>query len=212
MYLKLIALVFLVSCASHQPGKHADVIGGEHNANVPITAWSDAEMSSDYFRVVHITFGNASDEWIRVKEVELLLDTKEKIKITLGQDLVDWRESTMQKINIDRHNSQMLWGSIAAVGMGVAVAGRGDTANIGAAVAIGSLAYSAGTDISRQIRDLNKAGALPQGHLLAPFGIAPGLVARRWIVLQTPKDFKLGLVKFRLKYEDGKVAEYEQAL
>jgi hypothetical protein len=76
----------------------------------------------------------------------------------------------------------------------------------------GAAGVLVGQDAIRQIRQLNRGGMLPEGHLLAPFAIPPGLVARRWLVLQTPPKERPKKLTMKVRYVDGREADYQAAL
>lgn len=206
-------LLVLVSCASQQPGKYADVVEGEHPTNVPITGFLDNDLKSDHFTVVHVTFGNRTPEWVRVKEVLINLPDGENTYVVLGEDLQAWAKATQEKIKIENHNTQMFLAGVAAAGAVMAVTAKSDgAANTGLAVmGASSLAITA-RDTTSHIRNLNRGNMLPEGHLLAPFPIPPGLVARRWLVLQTPVGKKTQNLSMTVRYLDGREAKYQVAL
>ncbi len=206
-----LALV-LLSCASHQPGTHADVVGGDHPPKVPITAYLDPELGSTHFSVVQVTFGNQNDDWVRVKEIVITLPETGKNYVVLGDDLLIWARSTKEKIAIEQHNSQMFLAGVMAAGAIVASAAKGDSAGLGLGTMVAAGGVLVGQDAVRQIRKLNRGGMVPEGHLLAPSAVPPGLVARRWLVLQTPPGQVLTQLSMKVRYLDGREADYQAKL
>lgn len=75
-------------------GDEAQLLTGEQIENLKITAEVDKQISVEKYRLVNIYFRNLNDNWLRVKNVEVLeLSNKSHFNVILGNDLNTWLNS-----------------------------------------------------------------------------------------------------------------------
>lgn len=208
-------ILILTSCASYQPGKDAVVVTGNEPIKTSITGYIDQDFTTDHYVLLQFTFGNQTAEWTRIKSISLDLKTKEanNASVVLGQDLNDWSDAIQNKIAIDRHNSAVLLGSIAAAGAVTMIAsGNGNGVIAGAALYTGSVGVLAANDIADGISDLERAKMIPKGHLYSKASIPAGLVVKRWILLKIPYEKVPSKVYLDVDYEKNGKVRYELPL
>ncbi len=212
----LIAFSFtLISCASYQNGHEAKI---ETNYNTTIssedilvTADTNDEYSTDYFSYIQVEFGNQTDKWKDVKKV--LLNVKgNELKIVLGQRLNDWSKSIQNKVDVDRQNLDMTLGLVTALAAAAAISSaKSDNTqstkaylNVMAGTAIASEVNS----LSDKISDIERTKIFPDSHLYSPFSLPPGLVNKRWILVQHSKDVMIDKLSFDIFFKNDKKRTY----
>ncbi len=198
----LITLLFVVSCASYNPGEFALVKNGKSDGLI-VKGELVRGYATDHFILVNIGFENKSDEWKRFKYIEMVsTDSIKDAKIVVGKDLVTWSESMKSKLSIDNHNRAVLVGTIASVAaIGSAAAGGNGDFQTGTALAGGAaalLTFEAFNDLSKRANNLEMSQLVPPSHLYNPFSVAPGLVTKKWILLQIKKDHIPCFIDFEL--------------
>ncbi len=179
--------LFLFSCASYQNGKVANEYGKTLKKDLYVTAYQDFEYSTPHFSYIQVEFGNKTNDWFDVSKV--LVNYKgDDLQIVLGPRLVDWANGIENKVAVDRHNNDLLLGTLA-VGAMVAASSSANQGNFAAtqsyiAVMAGTAVAGSVNELSNEVSDIERAKVFPQGHLYTPFSAAPGLVNKRWILIQ----------------------------
>ena len=206
-------LLLVASCASYNPGKYADVVQGEHPEDFPINAEVVNNYSEDNYTFVNFTFGNLSNDWRRIKKIRVLsIGGNEKSRIIIGQDLRYWAEGMERKIKIDRHNSQVMWGSISgALLVGAGVASYNNNKNLTIGLAGGAIAAASVNDVNYVIDKLDAlemANLVPNSHLYMPFSIPPNLFLARWVLFESPDGDKPNFIEFEIEFLSGQKASY----
>ena len=218
-YLFLLLCFQLISCASYQNGHKAveSTSTKSSNTNKPVkskilvTAYQDREYSTAHFSYIQVEFGNKSDEWFEVNKV-LLKYKGSDLQIVLGKRLVDWGKSIKNKVAVDRHNTQMIYGAIAATATigGYNSARKGNIAATESYVAVMSGAALAGSvnQLSNEISDLERSTIFPSDHLYSPFSTPPGLVSKKWILLQHAPGAQIEKLVFEVFLKNGDKKSY----
>jgi hypothetical protein len=213
----LLSLLLLVSCASYNPGKYADVTKGEHPANTPINAEIGSAYSYKPFTFINFTFGNRDTEWRRVKRVTVTNIGGEKdARIIVGPDLVSWAQGTSRRARIDAHNTQVILGAVAgAFAIGAGVSSYKGNSKLAGGLAAGALTAASIADINRifsKIDSLELSRLVPPEHIYTPFSIPPSLYLTKWLVVQMPKGKRVRFLEFDVEYLSGKSASYRVEL
>lgn len=212
----LIAVVLVSSCASYQSGNYAEVAGGKHPKNFAITANIDYELSTEHYTFINMTFGNHTDEWVRVKSFRFDLKDdalNKKTQVVAGSDIASWTQSIQHKQRIDRYNTEVLLGSLALAGAAAAVGGaRGGSEGL-TKVGAGTYVLSAGVMVANatinQISDLERASLFPANHVYRSFSVPAGLFANKFLLLKIRQKEMPSVIKFTIEYEDGSKADYQ---
>lgn len=193
----------LMSCASYNAGESAIVKNGD-SSKLSVKGELVRDYTTDNFILINVGFENMSENWKRFKYVEMVeTDSIKDAKVVVGNDLVTWSESMKTKLAVDQHNRSVLVGSIAglaAVGAGVVSGNNGDLKLAKGLVIGGSalLSLEAINEVSKKADALELASLVPRSHLYHPFAVAPGLVSKKWILLQIKKDHIPCFVDFQL--------------
>jgi hypothetical protein len=215
----LILLLSFVSCASYQNGRTAkQTVDGkvqEAKEDIKVTAHYNREFSTRHFSYVQVEFGNKADEWKDITKVVLNVED-DAVKIILGQRLDDWARSIKNKVAVDRQNLQMALG-IIAVGSAVAASSSAHSGNYSNTVAYttvmaGAAVASDVNSLTNSISDLERARIFPKSHLYSPFSLPPGLVNKRWILIQHDKNVRVDNLSFDIFFKDGKKRTYTVGL
>lgn len=208
-------MVFNLGCASYQAGNYAEVVSGEHPEKAPISGLKDETLSTRNYVMVNFTFGNESDEWLRVKKVRLNFDDQEmnkNINIVVGEDIFTWAESIQHKVEVDQWNRDILLGSFAFVAVAASAAGSGSNSPELQVAGLGLYGASAGiiaaNGIIDKVNELERAKLFPRTHLYSSFSVPAGLHSQRWILLQVKDAIVPDHVNFDIEYLDGKRANY----
>lgn len=211
----LILLFFITACASYQPGKDAEIVSGQHPSNFPIFVDVDYELSTNNFLFLNITYGNNSNEWIRIKSnsIHLTPELESKVYIPVGQDLKSWVDSINYVRKIDSYNHQLLVNSLATIGLATAAAGAGGNndffATLGMGLTTTVFTVEAFNEVNDKINDLQRSQLIPMTHFYAPTSVPPGLYTKRWILLQYKDSHPPCQLDFQLEYLDGRQANYK---
>ncbi|MFT6632109.1 MAG: hypothetical protein ACJAS4_002071 [Bacteriovoracaceae bacterium] len=211
----LLIILSLVSCASYQNGRTAkQSVNGkisEAPADIKVTAHYDNEYSTKHFSYLQVEFGNKSDEWKDITKVILNVEG-DSIKIILGQRLDDWTRAIQNKVAVDRQNLQMALG-VLAVGSAVAAGSSAQSGNytntaVFSTVMAGAAVASDVNRLTDSISDLERAQIFPKSHLYSPFSLPPGLVNKRWILIQHEKNVRVDNLSFDVFFKTGKKRTY----
>ena len=206
--LTLLILIAFTSCASYQTGKEVKDLSDKkmnHSKEKPklkITSKLNRELSTEYFSFIQVDFGNSSDEWIDIGQFNFLADNK-NLNVVLGKKYNEWSESIQNKIAVDRQNSEMVMGAIA-LGAAVAAGSNAQSGNLAntklyLALATGSLLINDINKISNEISDIERAKLFPRNHLYTNFQVPPGLVSKKWILIEHPKNLKINEKKLNFQ-------------
>lgn len=149
--------------------------------------------SSDHFGLIEVTFENPTHEWLHVERLALDFGSPERNAAVLlpeGSDIVAWHQATINRNEIRGTNEAAALGALLALGAIVAIAGRasgeGAIETTGKAVAVGAASAAAIDDLGARADGAERVRLLTETHLLAvPFGIPPGLFAKRWVLLES---------------------------
>lgn len=214
----IIAMIFVTSCASYNPGSYAKISGGEHPKNLPINAKVYNQLSHGPFTYVNFTFGNMGNEgWRRVKKVRILdIGGIEGARLVLGPDLNFWSEGMRRKTSIDAHNTAILMATLTT-GLAVGAAASGYKGNyqlstqlFGAAATFTTIqAFNQAFD---EADALEIANLVPPSHIYRPFSIPPRLYLARWALFETPNGQRPKYVEFEVQYLSGKTGKYKVSL
>lgn len=202
------AIFFGFGCASIHTQHKAKVLKGEENKEMVISA-RQTNSFEDAFAAVTVNFENKGQKWIRIHKVEALIgdDIADKVSVVMGNDLVDWSSAMTQKIQLERHNSEVTQALILG-GAGVATAAAGhkspQIASAGLVVIGGLESWVVVDMINYQKEALENPETVPRNHLYHPFSIPPGLFLRRWIVFNVPSHFRVRKLPLKITFVDGK--------
>lgn len=219
-------LILYTGCASVHSGNYATQISTKESSNIStisektketnlgliISGELNKHMQSDYIDSINLSFENNTSDWIRIKNVKVYFEDEklnENAKFLGGRDLLDWYSAIEDRNNVARINSELFWGTVAALG-GVMSTFESDTAavlgGVGALTGATSLTIK---ELNSNIdsildknynRDINEnkdgieaeVNLFPKSHLFYErFNIPPGLYTRKWLAIHYPlKDMK----------------------
>lgn len=211
-YLSIVMCLTFFSCASYQNGKKAVQAGSEaKKEDIVVTAYQSREYSTPHFSYIQVEFGNNTQDWFDINKV--LINYKGKdLKIVLGPRLVDWGNAIKNKVAVDRHNREMIWGAVAgAAAVGAySSASRGSysSAKTYAVVMAGAAVASSVNELTQKISDIERTKVFPESHLYAPFSAPPGLVNKRWILIQHAPGVSVDNLSFDIYLKSGKKRTY----
>ncbi len=207
--------LFLISCASYNPGSYATIEGGEHPKLTPINAEITSQLSFEPFTYVNFSFGNKNDDsWTRIKRIKVTnISDIPEARLMVGPDLTFWAEGIQRKQSIDAHNRNMAYGAVmGALAVGAGISSAKGNRNLTVGLASGALLTGTIADVNNlidKIDSLEISELVPPTHLYSPFSIPPGLFLSRWAVFQLPKGKKLNFLEFEVTYLSGKKARYK---
>ena len=208
-------LFLLMSCASYQSGHTAKIEKDgkilENTQDIKVTAFQDDEYSTEYFTFIQVEFGNNTDEWKDVNKV-LLNVVGDDVKIILGQRLSDWSQAINNKVKVDRYNEQMVLETIVtstAIGaIGSSHNGNIQSTNTYATILAGVAITDQVNNLTNKVSDLERTKIFPKGHLYSPFSLPPGLVSKRWILVQHAKNVQVVEISFDVYFKNSKKQTY----
>jgi hypothetical protein len=204
-----VLLLGLAGCAEMVGGRQGTSLDAEGKpseaaakaAKLKVSAGEINRMSSPYFGEIELTFENPTGQWVRVKTVQVDFGDEKKNKaaaIPWGMQLESWIEATRQR-NALRNADEAATLEIIAGLTALAVVAGGARGG-GAEVVAGMLPLGAAAAMTRrqgtaETEDVTTAPLFGAGHLLAgPFEVPPGLLVKRWLVVNTPDDRSLGCI------------------
>ena len=215
----ILSVLLLTSCASYQSGKEAKLENSDGTKkiveDIKVTAERNREFSTPHFSYIQVDFGNKTDEWFDISKVRLNI-ADDTIKIILGDRLVDVSQGLQNMVAIDRHNQQMVLGAIAGVAF-VGAASSGSSNSLEAmksysVVMAGAAVASDVNTLTDKISDLERAKIFPKNHLYSPFTLPPGLVNKRWIIVQHAPNVRINNLAFDVFPKKGKKRRYSVPL
>ncbi len=212
--LLIIVFSLLTSCARYQRGRVAHIEKTNKHTkdltDIKITASKNKEYSTKNFTYVQIEFGNKTDEWIDVSKVAL--NTGDDIKIVLGQRLIDWKVAIQNKVAVDRYNREMFFDIVAtgaALGaLNSAYTDKDEATKSFIAVMAGAAIAADVNNINNTISDIERSKIFPTNHIYAPFSLPPGLVAKRWLLIQHDKTVSVDKFSFSLFIKNSEMRTY----
>ena len=204
-------LTILFGCASIHTGKYATQVekqgdkveqkGKITKLGLIISGRERKELSSRYFGLLDFTFENCTQNWIRIKRIDISFGNDvidENISITSGDDIIYWQRAIKYRNIIDDQNTKALFGAIAVLGMGFAIAGDSqELRTLGAATGLGAITSLSVHQYNKNMADIESAEIFPASHILAEgFNIPPGLFTKKWILLNSKNHKKIGFIKY----------------
>jgi hypothetical protein len=203
-----------VGCASVAPGYPALPLSAEGKPLSPqqsksglrIVGREISELGSPYFGFVELTFTNDSAHWVRVHRMQLSFGDPLKdqsVFVPWGMDIQTWQHATALRNEVHAANTQTALEVLALAGMAAATfsQNRGVKA-VGGAVALSSAGALTALEYDARVKAAQSSPIFPESHLLAvPFGVPPGLFAKKWIVLNTVPNRQVCIQSMLLDYE-----------
>lgn len=217
MKLLIPLMLLLTSCASYTPGEYSEIEKTDSKEVLLASANIDETMSFGDLILVNFYFKNPSQNWLRVKNVEVVdIENHPDVRVIIGKDLYYWARSMEHKIAVDNHNRELLVGSLAMAGVALSIAGSTSrsmtTAGVGAALAVGVVTLDAAENLLEAVSTAERASLVPESHLYSPFVIPPNLVTRKWVLFQKMNTQRMCRLKFKVNYIDGTSAIYNNEL
>ena len=221
----LLATIGCAEIASGPHGTYLDATGrpsavAASAARVAVSCGEIVGMSSRNFDVLEFTFENATESWQQVEKVQLDFgdpQINQAVSIPWGSQLESWAVATNQRNAIDAANRGTALEVLTLTGGLVSLAAPRRPGALWAAGGIVSLAGAAavtGDHFQVQAETVEQTPKFGGSHILAlPFDIPPGLFAKRWIVLSSSSDPKLGCISaVTLTYELADKSSYRVIL
>ncbi|RZA12932.1 MAG: hypothetical protein EOP10_30580, partial [Proteobacteria bacterium] len=204
----LVTITLLPACAFELPGAEAFEVTATNPkveaADIGISFEEIDSLSSSYYRAFNVSFKNRSDRWIRVEATGLKFPTlTSSPEILLASDLSFYVQAVSRRNAIDAHNLGIALSTVYAVGLvgGVAGAHNNNPGLTGAGFlsSLGALSVAAAEGIAKSRDGAQFANSLPDGHLLKPFDLPPGLSLARWIILKIDEEINVNEVSISMK-------------
>lgn len=204
---------FLFSCASHHSGEVA--VAPEPVKDLVVSAEKISEMSDAKHTMIVFTFENKDGDWTRFKSTSFSCgeDCDNETNIILGSDLRAWTQSQFIKRNVTQYNDTLLYAGMVVVGFGAAIVGA--SSNNEGLMNTGLAAATAGStmDTYNQFSKAHlatKTGNLNEyaDHIYNPFAVPAAGYARKWILINTPKNRKVNKINLTLETIDGEQKQY----
>jgi hypothetical protein len=221
----LLATLGCAEIASGPHGTYLDATGqpsaaAASAARVAVSCGETVSLSSRNFGVLEFTFENATESWQQVEKVQLDFGGQkinQAVSIPWGSQLESWAVATNQRNAIDAANRGTALEILTLTGELVSLAAprhHGALRAAGGIVSLASADVLIGDHLQGQAETVEQTPNFSGNHLLAlPFDIPPGLFAKRWIVLSTSADPKLGCISaVTLTYELADKTSYQVAL
>ena len=148
------------------------------------------DLSSPHFGFVELTFINDSAYWVRVQRMHLSFGDPVKdqsVFVPWGMDIQTWQHATALRNEVRAANTQTALEVLALAGLTASTFSqdRGVKA-AGGVVALSALGALTAREYDARVKAAQSSPIFPESHLLAvPFGVPPGLFAKKWIVLNT---------------------------
>jgi hypothetical protein len=164
------------------------------------------ELGSPYFGFVELTFINESGHWVRVHRMQLSFGDPirdQSVFVPWGMDIQTWQHATALRNEVRAANTQTALEVLALAGTAAATfsQNRGVKA-VGGAVALSSIGALTALEYDARVKAAQSSPIFPESHLLAvPFGVPPGLFAKKWIVLNTVPERRVCIRSMLLDYE-----------
>lgn len=164
------------------------------------------DLSSPHFGFVELTFINDSAHWVRVHRMQLSFGDPVKdqsVFVPWGMDIQTWQHATALRNEVRAANTQTALEVLALAGLaaGTFSQDRGVKA-VGGVVALASLGALTAREYDARVKAAQSSPIFPESHLLAvPFGVPPGLFAKKWIVLNSPPNQRVCIQSMLLDYE-----------
>lgn len=199
----LLCGLIVIGCASTTPGKQAEGQG-------PINIYVERSNTMSSPRAQYFTFTaeNNSEEWVRIKRIDLDLGKAPKgINVLVGQDLIDWAQSAKQRVERDRQNVSMATAGVFVLGTIAAVGGvltKNDLLKDVGLVGVGVGATAAATKQAIDNKNaLERPDNVPDQYIHAPGAVGPKETLMRWAVLTSKKEDLPCSLPFIMELEDG---------
>lgn len=213
--LHLIICAFVLSaCATTHPGKMGTSL---KNANLPIkiSAQKAEQKENDAFQLVDVTIENTSDAWLKIHSVRVVINEPGKIKqsVVLGRDLNDWALAMEARLRQESYNKNLAQAGLALVGAASTAYGLATddktTTTVGAAAIVGAGAWHATDKQKTSYKRATTSDTLPNNHLYQTFSVPAKMFARRWVLLNKPKDQAIESITLNVETVEGEKDTYE---
>jgi hypothetical protein len=189
-------------------------------ARLRVSSGEIVDLSSRNFAALEFTFENPTESWLRVEKVQLDFGgekNNQAVYIPWGSQLESWAAATNQRNAIRDINRATALEMLSLGGAVISAAAGAHSAGLQAAGGIVSLASAAallGTDMQTRAETAEHAPTFAGRHLFAvPFDVPPGLFSKRWIVVNTSSDPRVGcMLAVTLTYELADKTSHRVAL
>lgn len=188
----------LAGCASVSPGFRAQPLDAQgrlvdsevSRSKLTIVGREINDLSSPYFGFVELTFLNHSAHWVRVERMQFSFGdpvADRSVFVPWGTDIQSWQHATALRNAVKEANTQTALEVLALAGTAAAAFSQDRGVKVvGGSVALGSLAALTAREYDARVKAAQSSPIFPESHLLAvPFGVPPGLFAKKWVVLNT---------------------------
>lgn len=208
--LMLVTLLSLVSCATTHPGKMGEELRSQKKDFI-VSAEKVSDYSDPTLTFISVTLENKSDKWMRIKSAEFSCgeECNKSVNVIVGEDLMVWARSKGDQMAMNNYNADLLRGALAASGLILSgVSDDPTTKAIGSGVVLGAATSSVIGGLSREKVKLQNPNWVPEEHVYSPASVPTSLFTRKWILVNHPKDFKMGAFILRLKTVDEEELTY----
>jgi uncharacterized protein YceK len=205
--LLLITLTLFSGCAKIHNSQFAKSSG-----ELKISGERLEEFSNENISMFTLTFENIGEKWLTIEDLNISFgdEVDSAIKTVKGEDFITYLKAIQLRNSIDRHNKNLLIGTV--IGVGAIVAGSSNsqaTKNIGAGISLGGLGTGVYGDISSYRDSLERAGGYPENHILAgKFRVPPKLFVKKFTVISGHSEEigKTGVLRISYR-ENGRKME-----
>jgi hypothetical protein len=209
----------LTACVSTHKDNMGQAVGVNADNELLVSVEKNRAMSTENFVVLEYSIENKGSDFKRFDQVDIEIDPKlkEKVKIVVGQDLVNWSEGIRNKIEKDNHNFRMFMTGLTAVAATSANLSKDrDFAVASAGVAAagaGILTVDSFMQIRDNLRNAQKSdsrGLIPENHILAsPVSVPPNLFLKRFAVFYVKGDATEKFYKMKMSFtKEGEKKSY----
>lgn len=215
----LSAIFVFNSCASYHKSEIGFVsVNGskfsEDRNGLIVSASLNEYFSSEYFGLIDFVFENKTGEWLNLHDISISLNNDKldsTVKVTMGNELDVWLESTIDKKRIDEENKAMLRAGLGVLAYSMMDASKNNTVKTTGAVLLTGLMTSMVISGVKNREKFSTTVDLPAKHLFAGnILIPPGLFVKRWIVLNTNNSTtKVFITKMNLNMKDDSNNSYD---
>lgn len=211
----LLAICFLVSsCASHHSGSIATT-EEVHEERIVVSAEKIEELSDAKNTMIVFTFENKRGYWTRFKNATFSCgeDCDNETNVILGSDLRAWSQSQYIKKTIAQYNDGLMYAGFMVIGLVAAAAGanQGNEGVMNAGLATYSGAAGMATyDAVKEAQLQTKLGQVDSNsdHIYNPFAVPAAGYAKKWILVNTPKNNDITKIHLSLETVDGEMQNY----
>lgn len=210
----LLGIALFVGCATVDY-KHSAYLVEENGVDLKkapseiglsITGEEVNYFSGKYFGMIALNFRNNTDEWIYLKNIDVDFGSpaiNKTIFYPIGKEYIAWKNAIVEQKDIDEHNRQAFWGSLAITGILASEFSQNDNIKVaGNVAALTSAGLMAASEYQNILRDVEGVDLFPENHLLSgEIVIPPGFFAKRWILVNSNDETPF-IDTISLKYTD----------